>query len=107
VFGLSTSRLSLEATTFLADKGIFETTEDFNIAKLFGNEEQPFLLPFYVSDKLYVEEMCRQYKNWAHFFNEKRKKKFIPLPWKTGEIIVKNITHLDELARHLNQLGLK
>jgi hypothetical protein len=30
-----------------------------------------------------------------------------PLPWKIGEIIVKHISHLDELAGHLDQLGLK
>jgi hypothetical protein len=52
-------------------------------------------------------EVCRKYKSWAHFFNEKRKKQFIPLPWKIGEIIVKHISHLDELAGHLDQLGLK
>jgi hypothetical protein len=51
--------------------------------------------------------MCRQYKTWAHFFNERRKNNFIPLPWKIGEFTVKNITHLNELVGHLDQLGLK
>jgi hypothetical protein len=106
VFGPNTSRLSLEAATFLMGKGVFETTEYFSIIRLFGCEEKPFLLPFYVSDKHFVVEVCRQYKSWAHFFNEKRKKQFIPLPWKIGEIIVKHISHLDELAGHLDQLSL-
>jgi hypothetical protein len=56
---------------------------------------------------LLVEEMCRRYKTWAHFFSERIKNQFIPLPWKIGEFIVKNIIHLDELACHFDQLGLK
>jgi hypothetical protein len=63
--------------------------------------------PFYVSYKLFIEEMCKPYKTWAHFFNERRKNQFIPLPWKIGEFIVKHITHLDELVGHLDKLGLK
>jgi hypothetical protein len=51
--------------------------------------------------------MCRKYKNWAHFFYDKRKKQFIPLSWKIGEFTVKQITHLDELEGHHEQLGLK
>jgi hypothetical protein len=55
---------------------------------------------------IFFVEVCRQYKSWAHLFNEKRKKQFIPLPWKIREIIVKHISHLDELAGQLDQLGL-
>jgi hypothetical protein len=87
-------------------KGVFETNKYFNIIRLFGCEDKPFL-PFYVSNKHFVVEFCRQYKSWDQFFNEKRKNQFIPLPWKIGEIIVKHISHLDELAGHLDQLDLK
>jgi hypothetical protein len=51
--------------------------------------------------------VCRQYKYWAHFFNEKRKKQFIPFPWRVGEIVVKHISHLDEFVVQLDQLSLK
>jgi hypothetical protein len=51
--------------------------------------------------------MCREYKTWAHLFYYKRKKQSIPLPWKIREFIVNNKTHLDELARHHEHLGLK
>jgi hypothetical protein len=47
---------------------------------IFGCEEKPFLLPLYVSKKNFVVEDCIQYKTWDHFFNEKRKKKYIPFP---------------------------
>jgi hypothetical protein len=97
VFGPNTSILSLEAATFLSEKGFFETIEDFSIIRLFGCEDKPFLLPFYVLDIYLVIEVSRQYKSWAHFLNEKRKNKSIMLPWKIGEIIVKYISHLDEL----------
>jgi len=60
-----------------------------------------------VSDKFFIIEVCKQYKLWAHFFNEKRKKQFIPLPWKIGEIIVKNISHVDEFSNHFDNLKLR
>jgi hypothetical protein len=74
VYGPNTSRLSIEVVSFLAGKGIFETLDDFSFIRLYGFEEKPSLLPFYVSNKLFVIEVCKQYKFWAHFFNEKRKK---------------------------------
>jgi hypothetical protein len=80
---------------------------EFTVIRLFGCEDNPFLLPFYVSDKIFFGEMCTQYKTWAHFFHDKRKNKFIPLPWKIGKFIVKHITHLNELVGHHGKLGLK
>jgi hypothetical protein len=74
IFGPNTSRLYLEETTFLSSKGIYETSKDFTIIRLFGGEENPFLLPFYVSDRIFTEEMCRKYKTWVHFFYDRRKK---------------------------------
>jgi len=101
------SRLSLEDTTLIAAKGVFNTTDDFNIIRLVGCEEKPFLFLFYISDKHFVVEVCRQYKSQDHFFNEMRKNQFFPLPWKIEEIIVKHISHLDELISHFDQLVLK
>jgi hypothetical protein len=40
-------------------------------------------------------------------FNEKRKKQFIPLPWKIGEIFVKNISHLDEFTTQFDHFNLE
>jgi hypothetical protein len=67
IFRQSTSRLSLEATSFLTGKGIYELSEEFTVIRIFGSKEKPFLLPFYTSDKLFVGEVCRQYKTWALF----------------------------------------
>jgi hypothetical protein len=58
IFGLSTSILSLKASTFLFGKGFYETSEEFIVIRKFKGEENHFLLPFYVSDKIFDEEMC-------------------------------------------------
>jgi hypothetical protein len=50
--------------------------------------------------------MFRQYKTWAHFFYDRRKKQFIPLPWKIEEFTLKHITHLNEIIGNHEQLGL-
>jgi hypothetical protein len=51
--------------------------------------------------------VCRQYIFWAHFFHERRKKKFIPLPWRIGEITLKNVANIDEYAVQFDQYNLK
>ena len=67
IFDNNTSRVSLEGTSFLFGKGSYEISKEFIVSILFGNKDNPFLLPLYVSDKLFVREMCKQYKTWAHF----------------------------------------
>jgi hypothetical protein len=49
----------------------------------------------------------RQYNLWLHFFHEKRKKQFIPLPWKIGEFMFGNTNKIDEFANHFNNENLK
>jgi hypothetical protein len=56
---------------------------------------------------MFVVEVCRQYRLWAHFFLEKRKRKFIPLPWRIGEIVLKSITNIDEFLVEFDKLNLK
>jgi hypothetical protein len=51
--------------------------------------------------------VARQYNFWLHFFHEKRKKQFIPLPWKIGYFIFRNINKIDEFASHFNNVSLK
>jgi len=107
IFGPTTLRISLETTPFLAEKGFFETMEDYSFMRSFSFQGKPFLLPFYVSNKLFVTEVCKQYMYWVHSFNEKRMKQFIPLPYRVGEVFFKNIYHLDEFAGQFDQLVLK
>jgi hypothetical protein len=81
--------------------------ENFSVIRLYLSREKPSYFPYYVSDKIFVVEICKQYKFWAHFFNEKRKRQFIPLPWKIGEIMVKIITHINEISIQFDQFNLK
>jgi len=68
------SRLSLEVASFLVSKGSFEAMENFSSIKLYYSQEKPSYLSYYVSDKIFVVQICKQYKFWAHIFNEKGKK---------------------------------
>jgi hypothetical protein len=74
VFGPNASRLSLEAASLLNKKGRFEAMEHFSIIKIYCSHERPSYLKFYVSDKMFFVEVCKQYRFWAHFFHENRKK---------------------------------
>jgi hypothetical protein len=51
--------------------------------------------------------VARKYNFWLHCFHEKRKNKFIPLPWNIGDFIFKNINKIDEFANHFNNVNLK
>jgi hypothetical protein len=42
-----------------------------------------------------------------HFFHEKRKNQFIPLPWQNGDFIFKNINKIDGFSNHFHNLNLK
>jgi hypothetical protein len=107
LFGEDTSRLSLEASTFLNKKGIMEKMDNYNIIRIFCSHEKPIYLPYYVSDKLFIIEVARKYKFWFHAFYERRKKLFIPLPWRVGEILLRGISKIDEYASYFDQFNLK
>jgi hypothetical protein len=55
---------------------------------------------------MFVIEITRQYNHWLHFFHDKRKKKFLPLPWKVGDFVCININKIDEFASHFKNLNL-
>jgi hypothetical protein len=57
--------------------------------------------------KLFFAEVARKYNFWLHFFHEKRKKKFIPLPWKIGDFMFININKIDEFENHFKNVNLK
>jgi hypothetical protein len=50
--------------------------------------------------------VARQYNFWLHFFHEKRKNQFIPLPCKIGDFIFKNINKIDEFVNHFKNVNL-
>jgi hypothetical protein len=56
---------------------------------------------------MFVTEIIRQYNYWLHFFHVKRKKQFIPLPWKVGDFIFRSMNKIDEFTCHFHSLNLK
>jgi hypothetical protein len=85
LLGENTPRISVEATKYLEKKGTIEKMENQIIIRIFFSKENPSFLPYYVPDKLFITEVARQYNFWFHFFHEKRKKRFMPLPCVTHQ----------------------
>ena len=79
LFGDNTSRLSSEAVTFINKRGTLEKMENHNVIRIFCSREILSFLPYYVSEKLFINEVARQYGFWLHFFHEKRKKAIYPV----------------------------
>jgi hypothetical protein len=107
LLGENTSRISDQANKFLEKKGTIEQMENHSVIRIFCSKENPSFLPYHVSEKLFITEVARQYNFWLHFFHEKRKKQFIPLPWKIGDFMFRNINKIDEFANHFNNVNLK
>jgi len=99
--------MSDHVSKFLDRKGTLEKMENYNVIRIFGSKENPSFLPCYISDKMFVAEITRQYNYLFHIFHEKRKNKFIPLSWKVGDFIFKNINKIDEFMGHFHNLNLK
>jgi hypothetical protein len=74
LFREDTSRISLEASTFLDKKGILEKMDNYNIIRILCSHENPIYLPYYVPDKLFIIEVERKYNFCFPSFYEKRKK---------------------------------
>jgi len=107
ILGPHTSILSLEGTSFFNKRGSFEEIHHFNIIRIYCSHKKPSYLSYYVSDNMFLVEVCKQYRFWSHFFHEKRKNKFIPLPWKIWEIMLKNTAKLMNFSVHFDQFDLK
>ena len=81
--------------------------ENHNVIMIFGSKENISFLPCHISDIMFFTEVARQYNFWMHFFHEKKKKKFIPLPWKIGDFVFRSMNKIDEFANHFQKLNLK
>jgi hypothetical protein len=56
---------------------------------------------------MFITEVARKYRFYLHFIHEKRKMKFVPFSWKAREIVLRNITIINEFLSHFNHLNLK
>jgi hypothetical protein len=107
LLGEDAPRISDQATRFLDRKGALEHMDNYTVIRIFGSKEKPALLPCHITDIMFVTEIARQYNYWLHLFQEKRKKQFIPLPWKVGDFVLRNVNKIDEFAAHFNNLNLR
>jgi hypothetical protein len=107
LLGKDAPRMSDQETKFLDRKGTLEQMENYSVIMIFGSKENPAFLPCHITDIMFVTEIARQYNYWLHFFHEKRKKQFIPLPWKVGDFVFRNVNKIDEFAGHFNNLNLR
>jgi hypothetical protein len=84
-----------------------EEMEKYNAIRIFGSKQNPCFLPCHISSTMLFDEITRQYTCWLHFFHEKRKSQFIPLPWKFGNFMVRNMNKIDGFADHFHNFNLK
>jgi len=99
--------MSDQGSKLLDRKGTMEQMVNCNVIRIFDSKENPSFLPFHISDKMFVTEITMPYNYWLHFFHEKRKIQFIPLPWKVGDFIFRNMNKIDEFTSHFQSLNLK
>jgi hypothetical protein len=81
-------------------KGTLEHLDNYTVIRIFGSTEHPALLPCHITDIMFIAEVARQYNYWFHLFQRKKKKQFIPLPWKIGEFVLKNVNKIDNFVAH-------
>jgi hypothetical protein len=105
--GEDPKRINHKDEEFLKGKGIFIQEKNHTYIWLYGYQEKPFLLPIILYDIYFVMEVCRQYKSWCILFDRKRKKRFTTLPFKVGNKIIKNLSHLKEVSETLNVFNIK
>jgi hypothetical protein len=106
LLGKDASWMSSQETEFLNRKGTLEQKENHNVLMVFGSKENLAFLPCHIMNKMFVAEIARQYNHWFHFFHEKKKKQFIPLPWKVEDFVCRNIKNIDEFVRYFKKLNL-
>jgi hypothetical protein len=107
LLGEDAPRISEQATSFLDKKGTLEHLDNYTVIRIFGSTEQPALLPCHITDIMFVAEVARQYNYWFHLLQRKKKKQFIPLPWKIGEFVLKNVNKIDDFAAHFSMSNLR
>ena len=87
-------------------KGTLEHLDNYIVIRIFGSKEKPTLLPCHITEKMFVIKVARQYNYWLHIFQEKKKKRFIPLPWKVEDFMLRNVKKIEEFVACFSNLRL-
>jgi hypothetical protein len=107
LLGKDAPQMSNQETKFLDKKEALEKMDNYSVIIIFGSKENPAFLPCHITNIMFVIEITRHYNFWLHFFHEKRKKKFIPLPWKVRDFVFRNVNKIDEFVGHFKNLNLR
>jgi hypothetical protein len=106
LLGKDAPQISGQATKFLDRKGTLEQNENYSVLMVFVSKENSSFLPCHITDNMCFTEITRKYNHWLHFFHDKRKKQFLPLPWKVGDLVCRNVNKIEEFAGHFKNLNL-
>jgi hypothetical protein len=74
----NTSRISDQATMFLEKKGTIKKMENHSVIWIFFLKENPYFLPYHVSDKLFIIEVQGNITSGYIFSMKKRKNNLFP-----------------------------
>jgi hypothetical protein len=107
LLGEDAPHISEQETDFLDRKGALEHLDNYTMIRIFGSREKIALLPCHITDRMFVIEVARKYNYWFHLFQEKRKKQFIPPPWKVRDFILRNVNIIDEFTALSSNLNLR
>ena len=99
-------RISDQTNNFLDTKGAIEYLDNYTVIRIFGSKEKPTLLQCHITEKMFVIKVARQYNYWLHIFQEKKKKRFIPLPWKVEDFMLRNVKKIEEFVACFSNLRL-
>lgn len=77
LIGKIPSQITKVAKYFMARKGIYHLESEWLYVRLLCFEGSPILLPKFVTNRMLVIKVCRQYLKWSIFFEKKRKRQFI------------------------------
>jgi hypothetical protein len=107
LLGEDAPRIFEQATSFLDKKGTLEHLDNYTVIRIFGSTKQHVLLPCHIMERMFVVEVACQYNYWFHLLQRKKKKQFIPPPWKIGEFVLKNVNKIDDFVAHFSMSNLR
>lgn len=64
------NKITWEARYFLDGKGHLSVEEEYTYFRLFGFKGTPFLLWIFVTNRIFVSKLCRQYLYWSPFLRK-------------------------------------
>jgi hypothetical protein len=74
---------------------------------LYGFEGRPFLLPTFVCDHTLFPRSAGNTKHGPPFFDKKRKRQFISMPFNVANVTIRSLSHLNKVFEMLNAFNLK